>query len=173
MKCFISPKCLDQYFLNYDRIFTHEIRYQSKRSVVWRRLSIIVRWNPSNVAECKSLLSSQSEPGSARGAIFSTGEWWRENISWFTSAEFVATGKEKPRWGSHWELNKEENFAGTEKLGKENMPLVSVLSCTVVQNMILWTHKASINERDGKIQASNTQKEVRAAWIPADNNEFV
>lgn len=39
--------------------------------------------------------------------------------------------------------------------------------------MILWIHKGSINERDGKLPPSNTLKEVQAAWIPADNDEFV
>jgi hypothetical protein len=39
--------------------------------------------------------------------------------------------------------------------------------------VILWIHKDSTNERDGKVQASNIQREAKAVWIQADNTEFV
>ena len=47
------------------------------------------------------------------------------------------------------------------------------LSSTSVLNMILWIHKGSTNERDGKIQASCIQREAQAVWIQADKAEFV
>lgn len=47
------------------------------------------------------------------------------------------------------------------------------LSSTGVLNMILWIHKGSTNERDGKVQASHSQREAKAVWIQADNAEFV
>ena len=47
------------------------------------------------------------------------------------------------------------------------------LSSPSVVNMILWIHKGSTNERDGKVQASYIQKEAKAVWIQADKAEFV
>lgn len=47
------------------------------------------------------------------------------------------------------------------------------LSSTSVLNMILWIHKGSTNERDGKVQASCIQREAKAVWIQADKAEFV
>lgn len=47
------------------------------------------------------------------------------------------------------------------------------LSSTSVLNVILWIHKGSTNERNGKVQASNIQRGANAVWIQADKAEFV
>lgn len=63
---------------------------------------------------------------------------------------------------------------GLKYLRKENMHSGSyVLSSTSVLNVILRIHKGSTNERDGKVQAGNSQREAKAVWIQADNAEFV
>lgn len=47
------------------------------------------------------------------------------------------------------------------------------LSSTSVLNMILRAHKSTTNERDGKVQGRNSQREAKAVWIQADNAESV
>lgn len=63
---------------------------------------------------------------------------------------------------------------GLKCFSKESMcPGPYALSSTSVLNMILWIHKGSTNERDGKVQASCIQREAKAVWIQADKAEFV